>query len=157
MDALSASMGVCGSVGAGLGASANVPSIYFCSVSLSTFATPCICRKREIKEVRKGKRREWQKGRQKLTEEVKREAENETWRHHVKTESSWRVKLNTEPHFNMNPLESHEAMVGKPLSKLCIFHTRQLNWLNFFKKNENFFSVVINNKAERSIDSVMSC
>lgn len=42
MEALSTSMGVCGSAAAGLGASANVPSINFCSGSLSAAATPCI-------------------------------------------------------------------------------------------------------------------
>lgn len=38
MEALSASMGVCGSEGAGLDASANVPSMNFCSESLSAAA-----------------------------------------------------------------------------------------------------------------------
>lgn len=55
MEALSASMGVCGSVGAGLGASANVPSINFCSGSLPTFTTPCICRKRKKQRSEKEK------------------------------------------------------------------------------------------------------
>lgn len=43
MEALSASMGVCGSVGAGLGTSPNVTSMKLCSDSPSTFTTPCIC------------------------------------------------------------------------------------------------------------------
>lgn len=50
MDALSASMGVCGSVGAGLGTSPNVPSINFCSESLSTFMMPCICKEGENRQ-----------------------------------------------------------------------------------------------------------
>lgn len=55
MEALSASMGVCGSVGAGLGTSANVPSMNFCSESLSTDATPCICGENKEEEVLRGK------------------------------------------------------------------------------------------------------
>lgn len=52
MEDLSASMGVCGSAGAGLGASGNVPSMNFCSESLSAAAaaaaaTPCIFPDRE--------------------------------------------------------------------------------------------------------------
>lgn len=83
MEALSTSMGVCGSVGAGLGASANVPSINFCSESLSTVATPCICRKKRGKQ-----RCEEKKERQKLTEEVRRKAENE--RH---KDIMWRARV----------------------------------------------------------------
>lgn len=41
----------------------------------------------EWQKVRRGECREW-----------------ETLRHHVKTESSWRTKLHTEPRFIMNPL-----------------------------------------------------
>ena len=56
MEALSASMGVCGSVGAGLGTSPNVTSMKLCSDSPSTFATPCICAgKIENRQVRKNK------------------------------------------------------------------------------------------------------
>lgn len=40
-------MGVCGSAGAGLGASGNGPSMNFCSESLSAAATPCIFPDRE--------------------------------------------------------------------------------------------------------------
>lgn len=43
MAALSASMGFCGSAGAGLDASANVPLMNLSSESLSTAATPDIC------------------------------------------------------------------------------------------------------------------
>ena len=42
MAVLSASMGVCGSLWAGLGASTNDPSMNFCSESPSAWATPCI-------------------------------------------------------------------------------------------------------------------
>lgn len=92
MEALSTSMGVCGSVGAGLGASANVPSINFCSESLSTVATPCIYRKKK-----KEKRREEKKERQKLTEEVRRKAENE--RHE---DIMWRARVAAGQNFTQS-------------------------------------------------------